>query len=275
MGRLWRELILLFLLASIMCLQAQASDLAVERKVYDYLTNEMELSSAAACGILANIEQESGFRPNALGDHDTSYGLCQWHDTRYENLKTFCISMGLDYRSVEGQMAFLIYELRSSYYSLLVQMRTVSNDPDGAYRAAHMWCIQFERPANMEELAVQRGLLARGKYWNRYNGLVLVQDNDSDMTVEEVIWEIQEPEEVVIPEPVQGAVQQNRSEEPQQATLPLAPYIPRHRPKAKVTQSFDPGIAPEFAVSVLFMPMVYEERHRIRTEAPEETLRYA
>ena len=60
---------------------ADAGDrLAVEREVYDYLTNELLLSTAAACGVLANIEHESSFQPTIYGDKGTSYGLCQWHN---------------------------------------------------------------------------------------------------------------------------------------------------------------------------------------------------
>jgi hypothetical protein len=66
-------------------------------------------------------------------------------------------------------MAYLKYELGNKYTSLLLSLQAVDNTPDGAYRAAHMWCIQFERPSNMQVKAAQRGDLARGKYWPRYN----------------------------------------------------------------------------------------------------------
>ena len=46
-------------------------------------------NDAAICGILANIEHESGFSTTALGDGGTSYGLCQWHNSRWDNLNNF------------------------------------------------------------------------------------------------------------------------------------------------------------------------------------------
>ena len=51
------------------CAFADAGErLAVEREVYDFLTGELNLSTAAACGVLANIEHESNFQPTIFGD---------------------------------------------------------------------------------------------------------------------------------------------------------------------------------------------------------------
>ena len=143
--------------------------LAVEREVYDYLTGELMLSSAAACGVLANIEHESSFQPTILGDKGTSYGLCQWHNGRFTALRGYCSAMGADYRTVEGQMAYLKYELGNKYTTLLLTLQSIDDTPEGAYRAAYLWCTQFELPSNMQVKAAQRGELARGKYWPRYN----------------------------------------------------------------------------------------------------------
>ena len=149
---------------------ANAGDrLAVEREVFDYLTTELNLSDAAACGVLANIEHESAFQPTIFGDKGTSYGLCQWHNERFSALRGYCTALGLDYRTVEGQMAYLKYELGNKYTNLLLSLQSIDNTPDGAYRAAWLWCIQFERPSNMQVKAAQRGELARSKYWPRYN----------------------------------------------------------------------------------------------------------
>ena len=152
------------------CAFADAGErLAVEREVYDYLTGELMLSSAAACGVLANIEHESSFQPTILGDKGTSYGLCQWHNERFTALRGYCSAIGADYRTVEGQMAYLKYELGNKYTTLLLTLQSIDDTPEGAYRAAYLWCTQFERPSNMQVKAAQRGDLARGKYWPRYN----------------------------------------------------------------------------------------------------------
>ena len=152
------------------CAFADAGErLAVEREVYDFLTEELNLSTAAACGVLANIEHESNFQPTIFGDKGTSYGLCQWHNERFTALRGYCGAIGLDYRTVEGQMAYLKYELGNKYTTLLLSLQAIDDTPDGAYRAAYLWCTQFEKPSNMQVKAIQRGELAQGKYWVRYN----------------------------------------------------------------------------------------------------------
>ena len=161
-------LVFVLLLALFQPVNAQSLQaLPVERQVYEYLTQELELNSAAACGVLANIEHESAFQLTVLGDSGTSFGLCQWHNGRYSALINFCNSQGLDYQSVEGQMRYLAFELKTGYFPVLANLRHVDNSPEGAYQAAYIWCVQFERPANMEYQAANRAATAQFKYWNR------------------------------------------------------------------------------------------------------------
>lgn len=136
----------------------------VEETIFDYLINKMGFNSAAACGILANIEKESSFNPTVYGDNDTSYGLCQWHGVRFTNLRRYCDEHSLDYTTVEGQLEFLNYEL-SSLPKIVKYMRSVADTADGAYDAAYYWCYNFEIPANREQNSILRGELARTKYW--------------------------------------------------------------------------------------------------------------
>ena len=166
------RLLVLLLTAALLAAPVSANAgqrLAVERQVYEYLTGELKLSTAAACGVLANIEHESAFQPTIFGDQGTSFGLCQWHNERFTALRGFCASLGLDYRSVEGQLAYLKYELGTNYTTLLLTLQSIDNTPDGAYRAGYLWCVHFEKPSDTYNKAMARGELARGKYWPRYN----------------------------------------------------------------------------------------------------------
>ena len=141
------RLLVLLLTAALLAAPVSANAgqrLAVERQVYEYLTGELKLSTAAACGVLANIEHESAFQPTIFGDQGTSFGLCQWHNERFTALRGFCASLGLDYRSVEGQLAYLKYELGTNYTTLLLTLQSIDNPPDGAYRAGYLWCVHFE-----------------------------------------------------------------------------------------------------------------------------------
>ncbi len=139
-------------------------------RIFAYLTETMGLNTAAACGIIANIYCESGFNPNALGDRGTSYGICQWHKGRYHNLKNYCRRNGYDYKTLEGQLHFLEYELNNSYEATLSLLRSLENDAESAYYAGYSWCYHFERPKNYPSVSVTRGNLARDKYWVAYTG---------------------------------------------------------------------------------------------------------
>ncbi len=132
--------------------------------IYTYLTTQMGFNGAAACGIIANIEYESGFNPNCLGDNGTSYGICQWHAGRFKALKNYCEQNGYFYTSLEGQLAYLNYELTNKYPSVYDYMLNVTDDTYGAYQAAAYWCKNFEIPADAENKAIQRGDAARGYY---------------------------------------------------------------------------------------------------------------
>lgn len=142
---------------------------ANEKKVYTYLTEKMGLSTAAACGIMANISLESGFYADITG-LGGAYGLCQWAGIRKSNLVSYCDKHGLKYDTAEGQMAFLEYELKKDLPSLLANMKKVANTSAGAYSAGFDWCYEFERPANKASVSAYRGSVASGKkFWGKYS----------------------------------------------------------------------------------------------------------
>ncbi len=240
---------LLTILLTVVLLAASVSAsagerLAVERKVFDYLTGELKLSNAAACGVLANIEHESNFQPTIFGDQGTSYGLCQWHNERFTALRSYCSALGLAYQTVEGQMAYLKYELGTNYTNLLLTLQAIDNTPDGAYRAAYLWCIQFEKPSNMMAKAVSRGELAQGKYWARYGNyepitIILPQPEEPEIDPEQVVEQLRQ-NPVTIPLPpaeeteTSGGTRHYVFQKP-----PFIYYVPRHLPKTAVEAPSD------------------------------------
>lgn len=138
-----------------------------EKKCYNYFTKNMGLNCAGACGILANLKYESNFRPTAKGDGGTSYGICQWHNARYKRLINYCKKYGLNYKTIEGQLKYLEYELSKSYKSVLKYIKKVPNNSIGAYNAGYKWCYDFERPARKEESSIKRGNYAK-EYFKKY-----------------------------------------------------------------------------------------------------------
>ena len=117
---------------------------------------------------MANIKNESSFRPTAYNSNGGSYGICQWTGSRYTRLKNFCSDHGYDYKTLEAQLWFLEYELENHYTKTLKYMRAVENTASGAYDAGYYWCYNFEVPANRSSVSVKRGNLAKDTYWEKY-----------------------------------------------------------------------------------------------------------
>ena len=139
-------------------------------KIFNYLKGQ-GFNNAAIAGILANIEYESGFNTTIYGDGGTSYGLCQWHNGRFQNLKNYCSSNGLDYKSLDGQLAYLVHELKTSYPGVYNYIKSVPNTKEGAFNAAYKWTTSFEIPANKEAQGSKRGSAAQSKYWEKYGNI--------------------------------------------------------------------------------------------------------
>lgn len=159
-------------LLTIVPLSASASTSSNKTKIFSYLTQEIGFNSAAACGIMANIERESNFRPDIVArDSNGLYsgGLCMWNGSRFTNLKNYCYEKGYNYLSVEGQLSYLEYELQKSGYTHIYNyLMDVSDTSTGAYNAAYYWCYYFEIPANKAVKAKQRGNMAISSYWPVY-----------------------------------------------------------------------------------------------------------
>lgn len=143
--------------------------LSVEKRIFMFLTQEIQLNTASACGILANVEKECSFRVTAAS-YDGGYGIVQWTASRNTRLKNWCKSEGYDYKTLEGQLWYLKYELENHYSKILKYMQSVADTPAGAYDAGYYFCYNFEIPANRAANSVARGNLAKDKYWPRYAG---------------------------------------------------------------------------------------------------------
>ncbi len=137
---------------------------ANETTVFNYLTDKMDFNPAAACGVMSNIKNESGFIADIYGPGG-SYGICQWLGVRKNRLFSWCASHGYSASSLNGQLAFLDYELKAYFPSVQHYMKSVSNTASGAYDAGYYWCYYFERPANTHSTSVYRGNVAKNTYW--------------------------------------------------------------------------------------------------------------
>lgn len=167
-----------------------------EQTIYNYLTQTAGLNCAAACGILANIEAESAFRPNnlqnsyekSLGYTDETYtaavdsgaysnfvkdsagyGLAQWtYWSRKQNLLNFAKSKGTSIGDILMQLEFFVQEIKG-YTAVWNCLTSVANTAEGAYEAGHKVCYSYEAPSAKETSSVTRGNRAK-TYFAKYSG---------------------------------------------------------------------------------------------------------
>lgn len=165
-----------------------------ESIIWDRLRSWIENQNAVA-GIMANIQAESAYKSNNLqnsynaklgltdeqytqavdnGEYTAEeftndkagYGLCQWTFwSRKRQLYNFTIERGYSIGSLEGQLSFLEYELKTSYPSVLKAVLAATTPEE----AATIILKQYEKPADQSPAACERrGKLAREIY-AKYN----------------------------------------------------------------------------------------------------------
>lgn len=165
---------------------------SAETEVYNFLRGTLGCNVATTCGIMANIQCESIFNPTNLF-LDTnglySFGLCQWNGDRYTALQNYC---GSSYTTVSGQMKYLQHELKTSEANAWSKMQGIANTSTGSYTAGYNWAKYFERCAEYYKGVaqyVQRGNLARDKYWPEYGESQF--DLPTTKTISDGVYEIQ------------------------------------------------------------------------------------
>lgn len=145
-------------------------NLKPEKNIFIYLTDYLGYSDAAACGIIANIAYETGwkFKPDVGDIKHGAYGLIQWMDNRRKKLKTWCDETGRDYRTIQGQMDYMDWELKNNDpYGTYECLTEVADSAKGAYKAGWYFCYWYERPNRKDKASVWRGNEAK-KYYKEF-----------------------------------------------------------------------------------------------------------
>ncbi len=140
-------------------------------EISEFLREELNVNDAALAGVLANIEGESGFNPNKVGDMGDAYGICQWHGPRLDQMVEYCKENGLNPVSLEGQLRFLAYDLKEVYILAYDSIRLCEDSEAGAVRAAYFFCAYYEVPANPEEESAAREELTKLLIYPKLNEL--------------------------------------------------------------------------------------------------------
>lgn len=119
-----------------------------------------EINLTIACGIAGNVKVESQFNYTAVNQSSGAYGLCQWYQTRFENLYNWCTQNNQSYTSPNGQIKFLIHELKEipTYKKVYntISSQDYRNDID---KIAYYFCMHFEIPG--EQYCQNRAANAR------------------------------------------------------------------------------------------------------------------
>lgn len=173
-------------------------------QVFSFLTENMGLNLAAACGVASNLYYESGFAsnnlenyyedPSRLGMSDeeytakvnsgeysrkkftsdsAGYGLCQWtssgrkgklYDFATEYFKQKGTKFNIGNRTM--QLEFFKKELSESYPVTYNTASKVPNIEMGVFMTAFVMCANFEIPANTGPTALSRGKAALTAFWD-------------------------------------------------------------------------------------------------------------
>jgi hypothetical protein len=113
-------------------------------------------TTAQAAGIVANLQAESGLRPDAEGDGGHAYGMAQWHADRQANFQTFT-GRAIQGSTSDQQLRFVQHELSGTEAGAAQHLRNSNSAFDaGANMSRH-----YERPADREGEAARRGTRAQ------------------------------------------------------------------------------------------------------------------
>lgn len=132
-----------------------------ERRIIIFMKNK-GLTTSQAAGIAGNLQSESQFDPNAVGDNGTSFGIAQWHKERFDNLKKWSAKNGLKWNSFDAQLQYLWWELQNSESGALSKLK-LENDPESA---AYTFAKYFERPSEIASTRMQNATRIYDTYTN-------------------------------------------------------------------------------------------------------------
>ncbi len=131
------------------------------REYVDFFRNEMYFSDAAIAGILANLQCESGFNVEKIGDFGAAYGLCQWRGTRLDAMVEYCNSQNLNPIKREGQLQFLKHDLQENYVYPYDLLRYCEDNESHAVMAVYFFCAYYEAPSDPDSEVVEREQLCK------------------------------------------------------------------------------------------------------------------
>ncbi|USS89993.1 phage tail tip lysozyme [Fructilactobacillus cliffordii] len=125
--------------------------------MYEYMVSNAHATPEGAAGALGVWEFESKFQPKvANGAGSGATGLAQWMGSRLSNLRNWCQSNGKDPDTLNGQIAFAMYEMKQSYpksYRTLTTsndvdevVEVITKDYEGLSQDSSQWLFNKRKP---------------------------------------------------------------------------------------------------------------------------------
>ncbi|WP_087086998.1 phage tail tip lysozyme [Caballeronia catudaia] len=121
---------------------------------------KMGWSREQAAALAANLNIESGLRPNIVGDNGAAYGIAQWHADRQAEFKRV---FGHDIRgsSLDEQLQFVNYELTRGREQAAGRALRLAKS---AGEAGAIVSAKYERPLRVEQEMTKRSAAATSLY---------------------------------------------------------------------------------------------------------------
>lgn len=154
---------------------------ASAREIYEYLISK-GFTPESACGILGNIEQESGFYTSAT--NGTHFGLCQWGGERFAGLSELATDRSKKWTDLQVQLDFLWSELEGKMSKVKAEIIGTTD----MYHATDIFCRKYEICGGYSKEVPRR--YRKAKKW--YNILVLGKGTSSNGNKQEATGKLKD-----------------------------------------------------------------------------------
>jgi len=140
------------------------------------------LSREDAAAIVGNLVQESNVNPNAHNKSEGAFGIAQWRNERFVGLQRFAASQGKDWKDLDVQLDYLMYELQTTERGAWNRMQAASNVSDKAaifdqFYERSKGTERGKRISNALSLAGSSETMNSGSATNTSSGLLPSQGN--------------------------------------------------------------------------------------------------
>lgn len=115
-----------------------------EEIIWDYLIAH-GYSKVQVAGIIGNMYQESGLKPDRVETNGIGIGLVQWSFGRRQSLESFAASRGTVWQDINIQLEFLVSELESNQFTRSYK-KEFDSEKASVEETTSAFCWGFERP---------------------------------------------------------------------------------------------------------------------------------